>query len=1092
LSFAEILRAADDAGILVALSQPHFGQYDWKAPDADKANGYAPHAEYYVRVAGSHPSVVMYSMSHNATGYGEDMDPDKIDGIADPRQSWGLNNAKLALRAEAIVKRMDPGRIVYHHSSGNLSSMHTVNFYTNFAPIQELDDWFEHWSTKGVKPMFTCEYMVPCTWDWTMYRGWYKGGREFGSAVVPWDFCQAEWSAQFLGERAYRICEAEKANIRWEAKQFRQGNLWHRWDYPNQVGSKVFEDQHVVIGEYIEHNWRAFRTWGLSANSPWEHDFFWSLRPGVKSRREELPVDWEKLQRPGFSPDYLDERYARMDLAYGRDDWIPTADGKAVLRNNMPLLAYIAGKSAAFTSKDHNFLPGESVEKQLIVINNSRRTVTCDCKWALDIPRPITGERRLTVATGEQERIPLRFELPADLAPGKHEISATVNFTGDSSSGESQADSFTLHVLPSPASPPAPRAGGKIALFDPKGETRDLLTRMGVAFEVVGAEADLAAYGMLVVGKSALSVEGPALDLSRVREGLKVLAFEQTSAVLEKRLGFRVAEYGLRQAFKRVPDHPLLRGLDIDNLRDWRGAATLLPPRLDYELSPRLAYTPAVQWCGIEVSRVWRCGNRGNVASVLIEKPARGDFLPILDGGFSLQFSPLLEYREGKGMVILCQVDVTGRTESDPAAEALVRNLLGYAFAWTPAPGRKAVVLGDPACRRHLERAGVALGSQEAGPFASDQVLVVSAGGRQTLAASAAAALDFLKAGGRVLALGLGGEEAGAFLPFEVAMRKGEHISAFFEPPAAGSLLAGICPADVHNRDPREIPLVSSGATVFGNGVLATARDGNVVFCQLTPWAVSRAEGAVPSFAVDGGDAAEGKQSALLTLGSVTGMGGQFGQSVKLRGEGKAGGDARTPVEVGKTYTFSALVKGIGGPIVARLEIERPVRPWDRAVKGKDIEIPEKDWTEIHVTFKVEKPFPEGWFAYLSSSQEGGRLRADGFRLYEGDHVPRKAPFRAEAEEPGAPRNLLVNAGFEAGLEPWRFSYHEQYNLRKTYRRTSFLLTRILANMGVACSTPLLDRFRAPVKSGDEKRWLDGLYLDQPEEWDDPYRFFRW
>ena len=26
----------------------------------------------------------------------------------------------------------------------------------------------------------------------------------------------------------------------------------------------------------------------------------------------------------------------------------------------------------------------------------------------------------------------------------------------------------------------------------------------------------------------------------------------------------------------------------------------------------------------------------------------------------------------------------------------------------------------------------------------------------------------------------------------------------------------------------------------------------------------------------------------------------------------------------------------------------------------------------------------------------------------------------------------------------------------------------------------------------DEKRWLDGLYLDAPEEWDDPYRFFRW
>lgn len=25
-----------------------------------------------------------------------------------------------------------------------------------------------------------------------------------------------------------------------------------------------------------------------------------------------------------------------------------------------------------------------------------------------------------------------------------------------------------------------------------------------------------------------------------------------------------------------------------------------------------------------------------------------------------------------------------------------------------------------------------------------------------------------------------------------------------------------------------------------------------------------------------------------------------------------------------------------------------------------------------------------------------------------------------------------------------------------------------------------------------EKRWLSAFYLDQPEEWDDPYRFFNW
>ena len=29
-------------------------------------------------------------------------------------------------------------------------------------------------------------------------------------------------------------------------------------------------------------------------------------------------------------------------------------------------------------------------------------------------------------------------------------------------------------------------------------------------------------------------------------------------------------------------------------------------------------------------------------------------------------------------------------------------------------------------------------------------------------------------------------------------------------------------------------------------------------------------------------------------------------------------------------------------------------------------------------------------------------------------------------------------------------------------------------------------------RPGGEKRWLDGLYLDAPEEWDDPYCYFRW
>src|ERR1043166_1029052 len=107
--------------------------------------------------------------------------------------------------------------------------MHPINFYPNFAPVQELSDRFEHWANAGVKPVFTCEYGAPFTWDWTMYRGWYKGQRNFGSAEVPWAFRLAEWNSQSLGDRPFRISEGEAANLRWEAGRFRAAKLWHRW-----------------------------------------------------------------------------------------------------------------------------------------------------------------------------------------------------------------------------------------------------------------------------------------------------------------------------------------------------------------------------------------------------------------------------------------------------------------------------------------------------------------------------------------------------------------------------------------------------------------------------------------------------------------------------------------------------------------------------------------------------------------------------------------------------------------------------------------------------------------------------------------------
>ncbi len=902
LSFSEILRAADDYGMLVALSMPHFSHYDWDAPDADQNNGYARLAKFYAHVAQNHPSVIMYSTSHNATGYSEDMNPDMIDGIHDKRDRWAINNMKKALRAESIIKQLDPSRIVYHHASGNLGSMHDSNFYPNFVPIQEMSDWFGHWSAEGVKPVFMCEYGAPFTWDWAMYRGWYKGKREFGSAVVPWEFCLAEWNAQFFGDRAFQISDMEKRNLRWESRQFRQGKTWHRWDYPHQLGSADFPERDPVFAMYYTDNWRAFRTWGVSADSPWEHHILFKLRQGAeRNRREEFKLDLDNLQRPGYSPDYIEQRYERMDLAYETSDWIATAGAKALIRNNRPLLAYIGGKPGSFTSKDHNFFAGQIIEKQIIVINNSRLLVSCECSWSLALTEPLTGHSEAAIETGQQTRIPIRFTLPTAVKPGEYKLSARVEFN----TGEIQEDEFMIHVL---AKRKLTLSEMKIAVFDPNGQTTESLKNMDVLYDTVDAKTDLGAYEVLIIGKAALTVDGPAPDIGRVRDGLKVIVFEQTPDVLEKRLGFRVAEYGLRNVFRRVPEHPALKGLETENMRDWRGQATILPPQLNYTLNPKFNYVPTVNWCGIPVTRLWRCGCRGNVASVLIEKPACGDFLPILDGGFSLQYSPLMEYREGKGLVLFCQMDVTGRTEADPAAQILLSNIIEYVRDWKSSPRREALYAGEPKGLAHLRAAGFKPGSYDGGELRSDQVLIVGPGSN-SLPAYKDSVSAMLKAGGYLLAIGLNQEQADALLPFHVSMKQAEYINAYFEPPGLNSPLVGVGPADVHNRDPRSIPLVAGGAMAVGNGVLAVDRNENVV---LSP------------------------------------------------------------------------------------------------------------------------------------------------------------------------------------LVPWQFDYQNNFGPKRTFRRTSFLLTRLLSNLGLSSETPLLSRLSKPAESSEPGRWLHGLYLDKPEEWDYPYRFFRW
>jgi hypothetical protein len=146
-------------------------------------------------------------------------------------------------------------------------------------------------------------------------------------------------------------------------------------------------------------------------------------------------------------------------------------------------------------------------------------------------------------------------------------------------------------------------------------------------------------------------------------------------------------------------------------------------------------------------------------------------------------------------------------------------------------------------------------------------------------------------------------------------------------------------------------------------------------------WNLDMADGCEARFTVDQGEARDGEFSALVTVSKVTDWGVQLGQNVP-------GG------RVGGTYTFAVLAKSVERPARVGLRVERSAEPWDAAGESDPVTLKKDQWTELHITFKVEKAFPEGWFAFIHCSQTKCQFRVKAARLYEGDYVA----YRKEAQ----------------------------------------------------------------------------------------------
>ena len=811
-----ILSVFDEEGLYYSFSMPHFKDFTGGGPfrNADEKARYRELVEKVVCLARNHPCVITYATSHNRTGYIGGQHPLNLDGRYEvpESQAWQRKVRATALACGDIISACDPTRPVYHHESGNLGAFHTSNTYLNWVPVQERGEWVADWASRGVKPLMFVEWGSPHVASWSSNREknlfiWTKPAFQ--------SLWGSEYAAAFRGDAAYAATAAERACLAQEEALWSTGKPFLYKDL-SPLFYRCTDNFQGIQALYSSENLRVHRAYGVTMELPWDQNQRYDRV--VERAPYDNAARFENLKTPGLVCDRFVPQEAYAYETGPASDWRRNVFGDTFARWWRPFIGWIGG-SSNFTDRSHIVRPGSLVSRQLVFTNDRRHDV--DVAWRVRLAGPegsVVGATNgvTRVVSGTTRFVPLSLRMPQ--TPGPAELVAAFRVEGADEPG----DAVTLEILPETVT----RSAVPLFVYDPKGLTRKLFDRMSVPYSTTNLKTAPEVSAALVIGREALT----RADMNCVirpfaQRGGRVLVFEQTQETLED-LGFRVQTYGLRRVFPRYRDkrYGLLRA---ELLKDWAGEATLVPPY--FERGDALAeydYTD-VPWAGFMNRHAWRCRNRGNVATVLPEKPSRGDWKSLCDGGFDLQYSPLLEQRVGAGTITFCQLDVTARTVVEPMAEEIVRALVAGCGP-QPHVRTPAKALGGEAIRALRNHR---VWQKQEPEFSGKSLFVISHG--------AVKPDDFdakVKAGAKVLLLGLDADEVRAWspVPLSVVSTNGCFYSRIERLPPE---LDGLSNGDWAWHGAQSFAAFTEPAA-DGNAALRVVRHGKgvLVFWQVPPW----------------------------------------------------------------------------------------------------------------------------------------------------------------------------------------------------------------------------------------------------------------
>lgn len=706
------LRVADERGWAVLMPAPLLYYIHGNVVKPAATKQYRRQARLWMRRLRNHPSIFMWIPNMNTAG---NWNPRKIG--RHPQNP--AKQPKWYAHVEKLIKEIDPTRLVFIHSGGQSCDMETNNLYLNFMALQEREEFPSAWSSGGEKPWGVVEHGPP------FVANFYKRG-------VP---LFTEYSAMYLGDRAYRLETDDYIRLCVESlKRTRGHGSFTSVEVARLGGMNAYGE---FMDLFIRNTNRAWRGWGVTFWYSWltQADY------GMLNLPKNPNTPNKKLKILTYGS--LTEEQARTSLTTP-PAWVSPI--YHAYRDTMqPLLVFIGGPPERFTAKDHTFFAGEKFLKTVIAVWDGPGKARFNAQWRLETKGETiaSGSESFDLSPGAIERRPIQLTAPS--VERRTDATLHLQITGADTKALT-TDTFQITIWPLPDMSPQPTKS-KWGVFSRQDKSEPWLRKLGVKLQPVRNRHSLREQGIevLVIGRSALdNVDTLPFTTEDLVHGLRVLVLEQNVDALAS-IGLRSQDVIPRYVFIRDANHAALTGLEPEDVCNWRGEGTLLP-RTSAKMK-KWPHRRAPHW-----------GNHGSVASVVIETPHRGPFTPILECEFDLAYSPLLEWRHGKGCIVFCQLDMTGRVGLDPTATRIARNLVTFLDKpFKQSQNRKVVYAGSYEGWQFVASLGMAavrITNGKTSDLSPDRdVLVISPGKKGDRTCHELLAENFAQRGGNVLLL---------------------------------------------------------------------------------------------------------------------------------------------------------------------------------------------------------------------------------------------------------------------------------------------------------------------------------------------------